>query len=204
MSLFGSNLTTPTTGMIVNGGGVYEPVKYAGEWYYNIATDSRTASGDFEFPKNNWSLNTSTYLNVNATALVNPSTTAFALTAPVRGIWKITYHFRGSITVPASSTMSYAAYISAHTLNGVAGTAIGTVATVPMRIAEFDSTITNTATGTYGPPVHMTLVAEREMLVGDTIAPSFFTQASNWAITGATAPSGMLSRISMFLVKQTG
>lgn len=179
-----------------------QAVQYAGAWALNTNVN-RTAGGDYEFPPSAFTNDTVTFNNVNAAALVNPSTTTFAITFPVSGKWSISWYHRMVLNMNASTTVVAATYLSGHVMNGLSSTALGTPSPTERRPAEQDTFITNTATNGASPSIQQTASVVQEFKAGDTIAPAAYAAAPSWYSFGNATPQNSSSRLTVTLLQQT-
>lgn len=170
-----------------------QPTVYQGSWFLNANYSPGT--GDRTYAPGQWTLDSS-FMNTNATLLLSSNTSFFAAVAPVQGIYSISNHIRvsGNVTSP----MDVYSYLAFHVYNGTSYTALGSPVGLAQRPSFFQSTFGTTTTNI----VHTPSIVQ-ELKAGDTVAPWFGCNQTNYSVQGAASLASASTRFTVTLLKQT-
>jgi hypothetical protein len=180
---------------------IISPLQYSGTWYVNAAT---TLSGpDLTFTPSQMTLDTSVP-NINATTLLNSSTSYFSIKAPVSGMYACIWTIRGTTgamtTSGTFSTIVYT-YIGAHVLNGNSISALGTQPGVNYRPGMEQMTYSTPSGNNTTYNFHQSTTPTIYLKAGDIVAPWLGGGYGNGA--GSLDISTSANKFSITLIRQT-
>jgi hypothetical protein len=180
---------------------IIAPLQYSGTWYVN---SGNTLSGpDQTFTPSQFTLDTSVP-TINAAMLLNPSTSYFAITAPVTGIYAFVWTTRGStgpLTTGSTFQTIVYTYVGAHVLNGTSIANLGSQPGVNYRPGMQQMSYTTASGNSTTLSFHQSCTPTIYLKAGDVVAP--WIGGGNGNSSGSMDTSLSTNKFSVTLIRQT-